>query len=163
LTASYEHALFEAYLNIATGAQKATRIVSNQFFFEPEELDYIADNWIYTDHSQNWTISGGGALKLSNALGKLTPSFDFLYGSGLRAGDPAGLIPNGATSQPYFQVNLGIAQTIGHDAEKPVTIRLDVTNLFDTVYLLHDGAGVGSNQPEYGPRRAIFVGINKAF
>lgn len=163
VSANYEHGPLEAYVNVARGEQKAKRVVSNQFFFDPAELAYIADHYIYTDHSQKWTVSGGGALKLENALGELRPGFDFIYGDGLRAGDPAGIVPNGGKQSPYVQVNFGIAQVFGSDEEKGFTLRFDVTNLFDEDYLIHDGSGVGAGQPEYGPRRAFFVGLRKSF
>ncbi|MBW8786014.1 MAG: TonB-dependent receptor, partial [Novosphingobium sp.] len=163
LTANYEHGPLEAYLNVARGQQKATRIVSNQFLIDPSDLAYIANHTIYTDHSQKWTISGGGALKLDDGIGRLTPSFDFVYGSGLRAADPAGIVPNGGTERPYLQVNLGFAQVLGHDAEKGLVLRFDVVNLFDKVYLIHSGSGVGRGQAEYGPRRGVFVGLRKPF
>jgi len=163
LSANYEHGPVEAYVNVARGEQKARNIISNQFLFAPAELGYIAGHSIFTDHSQAWTISGGGALKLTDRLGKLQPSLDFIYGDGLRAEDPAGVIPNGGKQKPYLQVNLGIAQVLGQDEEKNLTLRLDVVNLFDKVYLIHDGSGVGAGQPEWGPRRAIFFGVRKAF
>ena len=161
---NYEHGPVEAYANVARGEQKASRINSNQFFFDDTELAYIADHYIYTDHSQKWTISAGGSLKLDDGIGKLQPSFDLIYGDGLRAGDPAGVIPNGGKQKPYLQVNFGIAQVLGgQEEDKSVSIRFDVTNVFDEVYLIHDGSGVGAGQPEYGPRRAFFVGLRKGF
>ncbi len=164
LSANYEHGPLEAYVNVARGEQKAKRITSNQFFFDTAELDYIRTHYIYTDHSQKWTLSGGGALKLNDGIGKLQPSFDFIYGDGLRAGDPAGIIPNGGKQKPYLQVNFGIAQVIGgQEEDKSFSIRFDITNLFDKLYLIHDGSGVGAGQPEYGPRRAFFLGLRKGF
>ncbi len=164
VSANYMHGPVEAYVNVARGQQKAKRITSNQFFFDPADLAYISNNYIYTDHSQNWTISGGGALTIETRLGKLQPSFDLIYGDGLRAGDPAGVIPNGGKQNPYTQVNIGIAQVFGGDAEdKSFSLRFDVNNVFDTTYLIHDGSGVGAGQPEYGPRRAFFVGLRKGF
>lgn len=159
----YESEPVEWYFNVARGEQKAKRIVSNQFFFDPAELAYIDDHYIYTDHSQKWTASGGAAFKIHNRFGQLQPSFDLIYGDGLRAGDPSGIVPNGGKQKSYVQVNLGIAQVFGTGEEKGFTVRLDVTNLFDKVYLIHDGSGVGAGQPEYGPRRAIFVGLRKSF
>ena len=159
---NFESHTVEFYANIARGDQKAKNIVSNQFFFDPGDLSYIANNYIFTDHSQKWTGSAGGALKLVDGLGKLTPSFDLIYGSGLRKDDPAGIVPNGGTVSPYVQVNVGLSQAIG-DEEHSWTLRLDVTNLFDKVYLLRDGSGVGAGQPQYGPRRGYFVGLRKAF
>jgi outer membrane receptor protein involved in Fe transport len=162
-SASYERGPIEAYVNVARGEQKAKQIVSNQFFFGPDDLDYISRNYIFTDHSQKWTISAGGSLRLKNRLGQLQPSIEAIYGSGLRTGDPKGIVPNGGTEQSYIQVNLGLAQVIGHNLEKALTIRIDVTNLFDTVYRVHGGSGIGAGQPQYGPRRAVFFGIRKAF
>ncbi len=162
LTANYETEPFEAYVNVARGQQKATQIVSNQFFFDPGDLAYIANHYIFTDHSQKWTISGGAAAKIDDGIGQLRPSIDFIYGDGLRKDDPAGIVPNGGKVPSYIQVNFGIAQRIGGD-EKNLTIRFDVVNVFDSTYLLRDGSGVGAGQPEYGPRRGFFVGIRKGF
>jgi outer membrane receptor protein involved in Fe transport len=162
-SASWENGPFEAYVNVARGDQKAKQIISNQFFFEQEEIDYIDRNYIFTDHSQKWTVSAGSTMRLKNGLGELQPSFELIYGSGLRTGDPAGIVPNGGTEEPYVQVNLGLAQVIGHDKERALTIRVDITNLFDTIYLAHDGSGVGAGQPQYGPRRAVYIGLRKSF
>jgi outer membrane receptor protein involved in Fe transport len=162
-TLAYEREPVEFYFNLARGQQQAREIVSNQYFFDPAEIAYIARNYIFTDHSQKWTISGGGALKLANRWGELRPSIDLIYGDGLRAGDPAGIVPNGGKQASYIQVNLGIAQVFGQDDEKGFTLRFDVVNLFDKLYLIHDGSGVGAGQPEWGPRRGFFVGLRKAF
>ncbi len=44
---------------------------------------------------------------------------------------------------------------------KPVTLRFDVVNVFDTVYELRDGSGIGVFAPQFGLRRGYFVGISK--
>ncbi len=163
LSANYEHGPVEAYVNVARGQQRATQIVSNQFLFDPAELAYIANHYIYTDHSQKLTISAGGSLKLNNGLGQFQPSFDLVHGDGLRAGDPAGIVPNGGKQRPYTQVNLGLAQRFGSNAENAFTVRFDVINLFDQIYLLRDGSGVGAGQNQYGPRRAFMLGVRKSF
>jgi outer membrane receptor protein involved in Fe transport len=164
LSVNYQKGPLTLYANAARGAQKAKRIISNQFLFDPVELAYIDRNYIYTDHSQKWTVSGGGSWSFDDGIGRLQPSFDLIYGDGLRAGDPAGVVPNGGKEQQYVQVNFGLAQVIGGgDEDKSWTIRFDVTNLFDKVYLLHAGTGVSAGQPEYGPRRAVFIGVRKGF
>ncbi len=164
LSASYAKGPLTLYTNVARGAEKAKRIISNQFLFSPSDLAYINNNYIFTDHSQDWTLSAGGSLTINDGIGRLQPSFDVVHGSGLRAGDPLGIIPNGGKERPYTQVNFGIGQVIGDgDEDKSWSIRLDVTNLFDHVYLLHAGTGVSAGQPEYGPRRAVFVGLRKGF
>ncbi|MBV8926524.1 MAG: outer membrane beta-barrel protein [Bradyrhizobium sp.] len=42
-----------------------------------------------------------------------------------------------------------------------MTVRFDVINLFDTVYLIRDGTGIGVFAPQYGPRRGFFLGFSK--
>ncbi|MBS0255541.1 MAG: TonB-dependent receptor [Proteobacteria bacterium] len=164
LSASYEHGPLELYANVARGEQRAKNITSNQFFFDPGELAYIAGNYIYTDHSQAWTASGGASLKLKDSHGEWQPAVEFIYGSGLRKTlDTPGAIPNGATQQPYLVVNLGLARVLRWNADHALTIRIDLANLFDKVYLVHDGSGVGAGQPQYGARRGIFFGIRESF
>lgn len=161
-SASFAQGPVHAYLNLARGQQQAKTIISNQFLFDPADVSYIQSNYIFTDHSQKWTGSGGVSLNLANHLGHFQPSFDFIYGSGLRAADPGGIVPNGGTQQAYLQVNLGLAQVIGSD-EHGLTVRFDVINLLDKSYLLHDGNGVGAGQPEYAARRGFFFGLRKSF
>ncbi|WP_137861694.1 MULTISPECIES: TonB-dependent receptor [unclassified Sphingomonas] len=164
LTANYTHGPLDLYANVARGEEKGRDIVSSQYFFAQDELDYIAAHSIFTDHSQRWTASGGGSLTIRDGIGTLVPSVDFLYGDGLRAGDPAGIVPNGGKLPSYFTANIGITQNIdGPGLLKGLSIRLDVVNLFDRIYLLRDGSGVGVGAPQYGARRGIFAGIRKTF
>ncbi len=161
-SASYASGPLHVYGNLARGEQKARDVVSNQFLFDPAEVAYIRNHYIFTDHSQKWTASGGIQLNLDDGIGKLRPALDFIYGSGLRAGDPAGIVPNGGTQQSYLVVNLGLAQVIGGE-EHGWTLRFDVINLFDRVYLQADGSGVGAGQPVWGQRRGFFAGLRKSF
>ena len=161
-SASYASGPLHVYVNLARGEQKARDIVSNQFLFDQAEVAYIRNHYIFTDHSQKWTASGGIQLNLDDGIGKLRPALDFIYGSGLRAGDPAGIVPNGGTQQNYLVANFGLAQVIGSE-EHGWTLRFDVINLFDKVYLQADGSGVGSGQPVWGQRRGFFAGLRKSF
>jgi outer membrane receptor protein involved in Fe transport len=161
VTTTYKRGPLSLYGNATRGQEKGKNIVSSQFFFSPDDLAYIRNHYIYTDHSQNWTASGGGSYSFGDGIGKLTPSADFIYGDGLRAGDPAGIIPNGGKLPSYVQVNLGVSQSI--DALKGVTLRFDVTNAFDKSYGIRDGSGVGVGAPQFGPRRAFFGGVRAAF
>ena len=82
-----------------------------------------------------------------------------IAGSGLRSGDA-----NISTVAPYAQVNAGIAREfLLPDDPKPMTVRFDVVNLFDSIYLIRDGSGIGVFAPQYGPRRGYFAGISKKF
>ena len=164
LSASYIRGPFDLYANVARGAEKGKNINSSQYFFAPDELAYIQDHYIFTDHSQNWTASGGGSVTIRDGAGTVVPTVDFLYGSGLRNGDPAGLVPNGGKLPAYFTMNAGIAQNFTEPGLlQGFTLRIDVVNLFDKRYLIRDGSGVGVGAPQYGQRRGIFAGISKKF
>lgn len=161
---NYTHGPIDLYANVARGEEKGKRIVSSQYFFAPDELAYIADHYIYTDHSQKWTASGGASYTIHNGAGTLVPTMDFVYGSGLRTDDPAGIVPNGGELPSYWVFNAGISQNFdGPGALKGVTIRADVLNLFDRKYQLRSGSGVGVGAPQWGQRRGFFVGISKKF
>ena len=86
-------------------------------------------------------------------------SSDMIAGSGLRDGDA-----NISTVAPYAQFNAGIAREfLLPDDPKPMTVRFDVVNLFDSIYFIRDGSGIGVFAPQYGPRRGYFAGISKKF
>jgi outer membrane receptor protein involved in Fe transport len=164
LSGNYAHGPVDLYANVARGAEKAKDIVSAQYFFAPEELAYIRNHYIYTDHSQNWTASGGGSYTIKNGLGALVPTVDFVYGSGLRTDDPNGIVPNGGKLPGYWVINAGIAQNFsGPGALKGLTFRADVLNLVDKQYQLRSGTGVGVGAPQWGQRRGFFVGLTKDF
>lgn len=164
LSANYTHRAVDLYANVARGEEKGRNIVSSQYFFAPDELAYIATHSIFTDHSQRWTASGGGSVTIHDGIGTLVPTVDFLYGDGLRADDPAGIVPNGGKLPSYVTANFGIAQNLnGPGVLKGLSVRLDVTNIFDKTYLIRDGSGVGVGAPQYGARRGVFAGIRKSF
>jgi outer membrane receptor protein involved in Fe transport len=164
LSGNFTHGPIDLYANVARGAEKARDIVSAQYFFVPDELAYIQNHYIFTDHSQNWTASGGGSYTIHDSLGTLVPTADFVYGSGLRTDDPAGIVPNGGELPGYWVLNAGIAQNFtGPGALKGLTVRADVLNLFDKKYQLRSGSGVGVGAPQWGQRRGFFAGITKSF
>jgi len=161
LSANYSRGPISAYVNFAAEQAKAETITSSQFNFSPADLAYIADHAIFLDHNQTYTGSAGASYKVQDGpLRGTTAGVDLLYGSGLRR---AGAVPNGDALAPYTQVNLALS----HKADLPVVgrleARLDVINVFDKVYEIRDGTGVGVGAPEFGPRRGLFVGMTKDF
>ena len=153
LTAKYVNGGFSAYSNLSIAQQIATTVVSNQYLFGTDELAYIASHYIYTDHNQFISGSAGASYTVNGTR----VSADMIYGSGLRSG-----FANTGSLPFYTQVNLGVA----HDfdvpwAKKPFTVRFDVVNLFDTVYEIRSGSGIGVFAPQYGPRRGFFVGLTQ--
>ena len=152
LSANYKNGNFSAYGNLAWARQVATNIVSNQYLFGADELAYIASNYINTDHAQQWTGSAGASYLWHDTRF----SASMVYGSGLRSG-----FANTDHVPPYATANIGISHEIKQPDGKPVTVRFDVVNVFDTIYELRDGSGIGVFAPQFGERRGYFVGVSK--
>ncbi len=167
-TANYTARTFTAYLNLAAQSAKGKQIESAQFNFAPEDLAYIANNYIHLDHEQQLTASGG----VSYLWHDTRFSADMLWGSGLRASldlapgitTPYGgtSIPNGAHLPYYTQINGGITHTFRIPGAGTLTARFDVINAFDREYQIRNGTGVGVGAPQFGPRRGVFFGLSKS-
>jgi outer membrane receptor protein involved in Fe transport len=177
LSAKFHSGNFDAYGNLAVGQEKATGVVSNQYLFDNvtpladlggmTELQYINSHWIYTDHNQFVTGSAGASYQFCgrpsgpgepwwDSWCGTTLSTDMFYGSGLRTGDA-----NIGTESPYAQFNASISHEFAMPDGKPLTVRFDVVNLFDTIYQIRSGTGIGVFAPQFGPRRGYFIGISK--
>ena len=155
LTASYDHEGFSAYSNLALSRAEGKDIDSQQFQFSAAELAYIKDHWIYLDHNQAVTASAGVSYKFwKNSM----ISIDFLYGNGLRAG-----FANEQRLEPYYPFNLSFVQSVSLPHLGKFKVRFDVVNIFDDVYELRAGTGVGVGAPQYGMRRGIFGGLSFDF
>ena len=154
LTANYKSDNLAAYANLARTVSLAKQVTSGQFNFAQDELDYIANNWVHTDHDQTYTASAG----ISYAWSGVRWSADAEYGSGLRSG-----FANTDHLPSYVQVNLGATRKFQAGDFGPVEARLAVINAFDKVYEIRDGSGIGVFAPQYGPRRGFFLGLSKSF
>lgn len=152
LSATYKDGNFNAYGSLAWARQVAKNVVSNQYLFGADELAYIANNYVNTDHAQQWTGSAGASYLWQDTRF----SASMVYGSGLRSG-----FANTDHVAPYATANVGVSREIKVPDGKPVTVRFDVVNLFDTVYEIRDGSGIGVFAPQFGMRRGYFVGISK--
>jgi outer membrane receptor protein involved in Fe transport len=153
LKSSYTNGNFKIYGNLAWAKQIATNIVSNQFLFAPDELAFIASHYIYTDHAQTLTASAGASYLWNGTRF----SASMIYGSGNRSG-----FANTDHVPSYTQVNLGISREYLFPGwSKPTTLRFDVVNLFDQIYQIRDGSGIGVFAPQFGARRGFFVGISQ--
>jgi TonB dependent receptor len=158
----YHSGNFQAYGNLAVGQEKATDVVSNQYLFDNTVpladlggqtlQQYVDSHWIYTDHNQIVTGSAG----MSYLWNGTRYSADIIYGSGLRTGDA-----NIGSEAPYAQFNVGASHEFAMPDNKPLTVRFDVVNLFDTIYQIRSGTGIGVFAPQHGPRRGFFVGLTK--
>ncbi len=150
---SYTNGNFRIYGNVAWARQLGTDIVSNQYLFDPDRLAFIATHYIYTDHSQILTASAGASYLWNGTRF----SASMIYGSGLRSG-----FANTDHVPSYTQVNAGIShEYLFPGWTKPTTVRFDVVNLFDKIYEIRDGSGIGVFAPQFGPRRGFFAGISQ--
>jgi opacity protein-like surface antigen len=165
----FRYGNFAADANFAYGLQHATKVVSNQTLFSPDDLAYIQTHWIHTDHDQTYTASGRIAYKWTDThtwLDGTAASATFIFGSGLRT-DPANLLPGEACPNcdhlpSYWQVNTGLSHEFANGWNGlPYTVRFDVVNVTDNVYEIRNGSGVGVFAPQYGPRRGYYMGISQ--
>jgi outer membrane receptor protein involved in Fe transport len=150
VTGSYTHGPLSAYVNFAYSVAQGTQVETGQFNFGPDELAYISNHFIFLDHDQTFTSSGGAAYAWHGYGLRL----DYLYGSGLRSG-----FANTGNLPFYIQVNAGVSKRFAMPYLGWLEARLDVVNLFDRTYLIRNGTGIGVVAAQYGPRRAVFAGI----
>ena len=155
---TYSGLVWSGYLNFAMSKAKGKNIVSGQSLFGADELAYIADHFIYLDHDQRYSLSGG----LTYRIGASRISGDVIYGSGLR-NTPEGAPPNSGKLPSYATMNLALVHDWKNTPFGNLEGRVGITNLFDKTYLLRDGSGVGVGAPQYGQRRTWFAAVTHAF
>ncbi|MDB4906921.1 MAG: TonB-dependent receptor [Gemmatimonadetes bacterium] len=154
LSASYRAKGLSAYANVSVSKARGRGIATGQFNFDQDELDYIAANWVHLDHEQ--IVSGSAGV--SYQWGPTKIGADLLFGSGLRRG-----FANTEHLPAYTQVNASVVRTFETGSLGKVDARLAVINVFDHVYQIRDGSGIGVGAPQFGPRRGVLVGLTKYF
>jgi opacity protein-like surface antigen len=164
----FRYGNFSAAANFAYGLQHATKVVSNQTLFSPDDLIYIQNHWIHTDHDQTYTASGRVAYRWTDThtwFDGTAASATFIFGSGLRttpALPPGEVCPNCEHLPSYWQVNTGLSHEFANGWNGlPYTVRFDVVNVTDNIYQIRNGSGIGVFAPQYGPRRAYYMGITQ--
>ena len=157
-TASYDKGPWSLYGNVAYSRAMGKHIVSAQFNFGQDRLNFIANNDIYLDHDQTWSGSAGAAYTLNIDSDQPTRiAVDAIMQSGLRASTAT--VPNGIALPTYAVVNLSVVQKLSTATE----LRLDVLNIGDSVYQIRNGTGVGVGAPQFGLRRTILAGVTQRF
>ena len=154
VSASYVRLGFSSYANLAVSQARRRHIVSSQFQFEQEELDYLATHEVYSDQNQFFT----GSADLAFERGPLTFHADIIYGSGMRSG-----FANRGTLPAYYPANVGLEYRWRTSGRTQVRARADIINVFDQSYVLNDGTGIGVGAPRYGARRGFFGGVSCEF
>lgn len=157
LSSTYKQGPFSAYGNFSYVQTWARNIDSVQNEFPTNELGYLANNDIQLDHQGRYTGSGGVAYTI---LKDTQVHTDFLYGNGLRAG-----FANLEQLAPYWTANAGVEHVwrVHAAGVSELKLRVDCLNLFDQVYEIRNGTGLGIAAPAYGARRALYAGITAVF
>lgn len=156
-TANYEQGPLSAYFNASLGKAIGRRIITSQYNFDPDDLAYVNNHWIFLDHDQKLTSSGGINVALSDST---RVGADYLFGSGLRKD---GEVPNGASLPAYFQLNLNVAHDFAFAGFGKLHAQVAVINALDRTYELRDGSGIGVGAPQFGPRRGVYLSLQKDF
>ena len=154
LAANYRDGNFNAYANFTASKAQGKNIVSSQYTFDPDELAYIQNHWIYLDHNQTYSASAGASYLWQRA----TFSVSAIYGSGLRAGFRQHREPPVVCSGRRWGVFTLHLPGLGK-----FNARFTIINVFDRSYEIRDGTGVGVGAPQFGPRRAFYVALEKPF
>ncbi|WP_130617347.1 TonB-dependent receptor [Dyella amyloliquefaciens] len=157
-TLNYDNGPVSAYFNLAYSRAMGKQVMTGQYNFSPDELAYIADNWIHLDHDQKLSSSGGVTYSFTDTT---RVGADYIFGSGLRKEAPG--VPNGASLPYYFQLNLNVAHDFNVGSLGKVKTQLALINALDRTYELRDGTGVGVGAPQFGPRRGIYLTLQKDF
>ena len=153
-TSSYNDGGFNAYLNVSANKAEATQVVTGQYNFEQDELDYINTHFVHLDHDQALTGSGGiGYTWNGTSVGA-----DFLYGSGLREG-----FANTGHLPSYTTFNVSAQHDFHVGPGGPFSVRVALVNLTDRIYELRDGSGIGVGASQFGLRRGAYVTLTKQF
>ena len=154
LSSDYTNGNFSTYLNVSSSRAMGKDVVTGQYNFEQDELDYIATHWVHLDHDQRLAGNGG----ISYNWNGTRIGGDFLYGSGLRAG-----FANTEHLPSYYQVNLSADRDVELPQIGKTNVRIAVINVTDRIYEIRDGSGIGVGAPQFGPRRGLYVGLTKNF
>jgi hypothetical protein len=155
---SYEVGDWSFYGNFAASKALGKGITSSQFNFSPEDLAFIAGHYIHLDHDQIYTYSSGVKYRMPTT--RTLFSADLIAASGQRATNP-GDTPNGHSLPSYQQVNLSVVQPIETGLYKGMELRFDLLNVFDQVYQIRNGSGVGVGNPLFGLRRTFLAGLTQ--
>ncbi|MBE7218672.1 MAG: TonB-dependent receptor [Caulobacteraceae bacterium] len=155
LSSTYAHGPWSAFANFSYVDTSAKDINSAEYQFPADELAYIETHAIKLDHEGEYTLSAGGSYSWRASKAYV----DLLYGYGLRAG-----FANLDKEPSYVVVNIGAQHALTSPvSDKPLTLRVDVTNLLDARYQIRDGSGLGISAAQYGQRLGLFFGLAQTF
>ena len=160
LSQNYSDGGFSAYANLAVEQGIGEKVNSAQsVLFNAADYNYIANHYIYLDHSQTFTGSVGASYRVTQT--ETTPYLEIICGSGLRTDIDSA--PNGGSVPAYDSLNLGFSQGFKWAGLPNLSARFDIVNVADQVYEIRSGSGVGVFAPQFGQRRSLYGGVTWSF
>ncbi len=153
-SADYKKDNLSAFLNFSAQKTRAKNIISSQYLIDADDLIPAAKKYIRLDHDQSYSASAG----ITYLFYGTNYAIDAFYGSGLRRGEASS-----ERMPSYIQTNIAIARDFNLPIIDKINIRISMLNIFDNVYQLHDGSGVGVAASQYGPRRTLYFILSKSF
>lgn len=154
LTLNYHRRRFGGNLNLTYLHSQAKGVITGQYNFPPAELAYVDAHYFPVDHSQPWS----GSAAVHYVWRRTLFTADLVYASGYPTG-----FANLQSLPAYATVNLGVARRWKLPAVGRISTRLSVVNLFDRVYELRNGTGLGISAPYYLPDRSFYLVLGKTF
>lgn len=136
--------------NFTYSVAQGNDVATGQFNFSPAEIAFISNHYIFLDHTQQYTASGGITYRWRSYLA----SVDGTFGSGLRSG-----FANTDELGENFQINLALEKGWQVPRLGDVKTRVVLINVTDNINELRNGTGIGIFEPGFGPRRAVYGGI----
>jgi outer membrane receptor protein involved in Fe transport len=68
-----------------------------------------------------------------------------------------------ASVPSYAELNLAVSRQFNPSGFGKLNVRAALLNVLDRSYQLRDGSGIGVGAPQFGPRRAVYLGLRKDF
>jgi hypothetical protein len=157
LSATYAQGPVSAWANLDLSMSQGRTIVGGGTLFPAGTLAGADGRWI--DLAVDRPLSGSGGVGWR--IGKLNLSADVIAGSGaVRTSDPSN--PNNAREPAYADLGLaGVYHLRMFD--KPLDVRLDVTDLTNVHYVTADAANLEGGWTRYAIGRSLLVGFEQSF
>ena len=146
-TTNYDHGPFSALRQRGMGLGARRPLEFGAISVRPCEYAFVKKHWIFLDHDQRCDRIAGGPTP--GKTGNCPPIFSTAADCGAALPTPRAFpITERST---FASADLKIPNMPGS-----FKIRFDVVNLFDEVYELRDGSGIGVGAPQFGQRRGFY-------
>ena len=146
-----------AWANVSLSKAEARAIVGGDAIFSPPSIAAAGDRYVSLASDRPVTVSAG----FTHRLGKFSLGGDAVVSSG-SVRTLALTEPNGGRHSTYAVFGMA-AVYHARIANRPVDLRLDLTNLTNSHYTTSDAADLEGGWTHWGRRRAITIGIEQGF